>query len=321
MAPRISTDDEAIQSGSRSASNQLPPARAGGSGKTASAGVDPRLERAVDDTGRQSKRAADKTDDAIERTRKDSKGKTDIDEKGAGAVDGIGPALLSALGSGAQNALGPAGSAGAMPPMPQIQAASPGQAFPMSLSGPAAANTIAKLLDGGTGSTNNGGLKLGANSRAGAGGPTSPGGTEFQQAIIDRAKQIVAAGIPYSWGSGDLNGPTCSGNTSNAAANAAGDYAKTGFDCSALARYLIFQASGVEIPRTSQDQYAGGMQVGRADLAPGDLVFPDHSFRSGGPEHVQVYVGDGMVVEAQQSGTNVMFSNLPSGRYVRYVAG
>jgi cell wall-associated NlpC family hydrolase len=280
--------------------------------------VDPRLVGAVDDTGQQNRHASNRTDDAIERTRKDSRGKNDIDKSGSDAVSGIGPALLSALGAGAQSALG--GARGGMPSMPQVPASSAGQSTPASLSNPAAANAISKLL--GDNASGRGGLGLGAKSgKAVVNGPLGAGGTEYQQRILALARQVVGAGIPYSWGSGDLNGPTCSGTSDAGAADAAGDYSKSGFDCSSLARYLIYQASGLEIPRTSEAQYASGMEVTGANAQPGDLLFPDHSFGSGGPGHVQVYVGEGKVVEAQQSGTNVMFSDAPSGRFVRYVSG
>jgi peptidoglycan DL-endopeptidase RipA len=194
-----------------------------------------------------------------------------------------------------------------------------GQSTPASLSGPAAANAISTLLDSASGG---GGLGLGAKSgKAVVNGPSGVGGTEYQQRILALARQVVGAGIPYFWGSGDLNGPTCSGTSDEGAADAAGDYSKSGFDCSSLARYLIYQASGAEIPRTSEAQYASGMEVSADYAQPGDLLFPEHSFGSGGPGHVQVYVGEGKVVEAQKSGTTVMFSDAPAGRFVRYVSG
>lgn len=320
--PTISTNDEAVQSGSSSASDQLN--TSAGGGQSGAPGVDPRLTNAVDDTQAQNKHAHEKANDGINKTKKDSKGKTDIDSAGSDGVNGIGSSLLSALGSGASGALGSLGQGGGMPQMPQmpqVPSGSPGQSLPGSLSGPNAANTVSAAL-GGDGANGHGGLTLGANSgRAGVGGPAGVGDTEYQQRVIELAKQVVGAGIPYSWGSGGLDGPTCSGTTDGGAADAAGDYNKTGFDCSGLARYLVYQGAGMEIPRTSQAQYASGMEISSADAQPGDLLFPDHSFGGGGPQHVQVYVGEGKVIEAQQSGTNVMFSDAPSGKFVRYVNG
>ena len=113
-----------------------------------------------------------------------------------------------------------------------------------------------------------------------------------------------------------MNGPS-QGTRDGGAADAAGDYAKSGFDCSSLARYLVYQSSGIEIPRTSQAQYAAGVTISAAEARPGDLLFP--SYAGVPPHHVQVYVGEGKVVEAQQSGTNVSFSNAPAGTFKRFV--
>lgn len=321
MTSSISTNDAVIQSGTSSASNQLSAARI--DGKPSAPGVDPRLMGAVDDTTAQTRKASDKASESIDKTSKDSKGKTAIDKGGADGLNGISGAMLGALGAGASSLLGAAGqgggSGGGMPQMPQVPASSAGQSNPGALSNPKAAQEIAKLLGGGgSGGLGTGGLTTASGRGGGSGtaGPSSPGSTQYQQRIIDLAGQVVAAGIPYSWGSGGLDGPTCSGNTSNAAANAAGDYNKTGFDCSGLARYLVYQASGVELPRFSGDQYTAGHLVSAADAVAGDLAFPTDP-----NEHVQVYVGDGKVVEAQQSGTNIMFSNArPGTQFVRVVS-
>ncbi|MEN4460957.1 NlpC/P60 family protein [Mycolicibacterium fortuitum] len=281
------------------------------SGAGASPGVHPGLTAAVDDTTKDGARAREKVKDGSDKTSKFGEGVKSIDKKGGDGVNAIPTALLSAFGAGASSLLGGAGNPGSGMQLPQVPPSSPGGSINSPLSSPNGAQALSKLL-GGDGSMGAGSLT--AKGRAGAGGPTSPGSTEYQQRIIELAKQVVASGIPYSWGSGDLNGPTCSGNTSNAAANAAGDYNKTGFDCSALARYLVYQASGVEIPRVSGDQYSAGQLVSAADARPGDLAF------AGNPdEHVMIYVGDGQVVEAQQSGTNVMFSDAASRGVTQFV--
>ncbi|MFA5710754.1 C40 family peptidase [Mycolicibacterium sp.] len=324
-SPSISTNDGIVQSGSSAASEQLTAARAT-DGKPAGPGVDPRLATAVDDTGTQNKKAADKADDGIERTKKDSKGKTEIDKGGADGLNGIGGAMLGALGAGASGLLGAAGqgggAGGGMPQMPQVPASSAGQSMPAGLSDPKAAQAISRLLGGGegTGAVGGGGLATANAGRGGSGtaGPTTPGGTEYEQRIIDLANAVVAAGIPYAWGGGALDGPGL-GIRDGGAGDAAGDYAKTGFDCSGLARYLVYQASGVEIPRVSGDQYAAGQLISAADARPGDLAFDNDPSR-----HVMIYVGDGKVVEAQQSGTNIMFSDAASRgvtQYVRVVSG
>lgn len=313
MTGTISTNNDAIQSGTSDAANQLAGVLMGPDGKPLTPGVDPRLTAAVDDTAKQNRRGGDRADDAMERTRKDSEGKTALDKAGMDKIGGIGTALLSAAGSGVSSLLGTA-SSGAGQTMPQVPTSTPGQNNTSPLSSPKAAQELARLLSGD--SSGRTGLTSPGGPGATLGGPRSPGSTLYEQRIIELARNVVAAEIPYSWGSGDLNGPTQSGNTSNAAAYAAGDHLKAGFDCSALARYLVYQASGVEIPRVSGDQYAAGALISPADARPGDLAF-----NTDPNQHVQVYVGDGMVVEAQQSGTNVMFSEVdPGTQFVRVVA-
>ncbi|KMV17579.1 hydrolase [Mycolicibacterium conceptionense] len=325
--PTISTNDAVVQSGSDNAGLQLP--TTGSDGKPLPGAVDPRLTTAVDDTEQQNRKGRDKVSDGIAATKKDSKGKTDIDGKGSDEISGVAGTLLTAAGTGASGLLGALGKVGssagsAMPSMPQVPASTAGQSNPTTLSNPAVQKALASLLNdpSGTGTsavgtgTGTGLTGPGVSGGSGTSGPTGKGGNEYEQKIIDLANQVVAANIPYSWGSGGLDGPTQSGTRDGGAADAAGDYAKTGFDCSGLARYLVYQASGVELPRVSGDQYAAGQLVSAADARPGDLAF-----NTDPSQHVQVYVGDGKVVEAQQSGTNVMFSDVsPNTQFVRVVS-
>jgi hypothetical protein len=310
MVGEIKSDNAAIQGGAGNATSQLLPPPGRGPGGN----VDPRLGAAMDDADEAVRRRREKVNSGIDKTKEDAAGKSNIDGKGSNAVNGSGAGNpVAALGRGLQGALGSLGNGGGgMPQIPSM----PGMGSPGGVGSPF--NT---LVGDHNGSNGFGGLSgNGKSAKVGVGGPHGEGDSDYQRRIIELSKDAVAAGIPYSWGSGDLNGPTCSGNMSNAAANAAGDYAKAGFDCSGLSRYLVYQASDIEIPRTSEQQYANGMEIGPEDALPGDLVFPNHSFEGGGPGHVQVYVGDGKVVEAQQSGTDVMFSDVGPSRFVRYVA-
>lgn len=310
--PSISTDDGLIQSASDQAQQGLP---TGLDGKPISGMVDPRLTSAVDDTSEQTKRGTQKVGEGIGKTKKDSAGKTAIDKNGSSDISGMGASMLPALGQMASGLLGSAGQMGQnMPQMPQVPASSAGQGLPSSLSDPTLKNAISNVLNGNGDSAVGSGAGKGLSVPGGAGkaGPTSVGKNEFQQNVIDLAKQIVAEGVPYSWGGGTIDGPSL-GIRDGGAADAAGDYNKVGFDCSALARYLIYQSSGVEIPRVSGDQYGAGQLVGEPEV--GDLAYPTDPSK-----HVQIYVGDGMVVEAQQSGTNIMFSNVtPGSQFVRVV--
>ena len=227
--PSIRTDDGAIQSGSGQASAALKSARTGG-GRANAPGVDPRLAVAVDDTAEQNRRGGDKVDGGIDLTKKDSRGKSEIDAGGSEDINKLGGALLAGLGgagSGLMGALGRAGGGGQgaqMPQMPQVPAASAGQSLPGVLSGANPSQALASLLSGGAvGGSGSG--SLGRGGAGGAGGPSSPGQTEYEQRIIDRANEVVAAGIPYAWGGGTLDG-IGQGIRDGGAADAAGDYAK-----------------------------------------------------------------------------------------------
>lgn len=339
MTTPISTEDGAIQSGSSAAKSSLDTAMASSNSRAPGAGVDPRLTAAVDDAGAQNRRSADRTEDGIDRTKKDSAGKTEIDRNGARGVNGVGgnggqnagKALLGALGSalgggGAGGGAAPAAAAApsmpSMPSMPQVPAASAGQSIPSALSNPAVMQLISKLIaaDGaGGGAMGMGGLSTLGGKGGGSGliGGLGKGNNQFEQRLLQHAQQVVAARLPYTWGGGTINGPS-GGIRDGGAADAAGDYRKTGFDCSSLARYLVYQASGVEIPRTSEAQYSAGVVVNPADARPGDLLFP----HSAGvpPHHVTVYVGGGKVIEAAQSGTIISYANAQPGTFKRYVA-
>ncbi|HEY9418243.1 MAG TPA: NlpC/P60 family protein [Pseudonocardia sp.] len=89
-----------------------------------------------------------------------------------------------------------------------------------------------------------------------------------------------AMGTPYHWGG----------------------TGRGGFDCSGLAQWA-YRKAGVSLPRSSRAQSGVGTLVSRADLRPGDLVF---FYRP--VSHVGIYVGNGNVVHAPESGDVVKVS-------------
>ena len=98
-----------------------------------------------------------------------------------------------------------------------------------------------------------------------------------------------ALGTPYSWGGGTPSGPT----------KGFGRGANTvGFDCSSLVQ-MAWAKAGVKLPRTTYDQIKTGTAVGSlAQARPGDLIFPHAG-------HVQMYLGNGKVIEAPRTGGHV----------------
>lgn len=140
--------------------------------------------------------------------------------------------------------------------------------------------------------------------------PPSGGGGDVDglvQSYLDRH-------IPYAWGGGHgaEPGPTQGVSDGGGPADAKGDYNKTGLDCSGLAREFLWQQKGIDIGAGSTHTTINqGTPVSEADLQPGDLVYPN-------PKHVQVYIGDGEVLEAPQSGEYVKVSPYAGGELRRY---
>ena len=78
------------------------------------------------------------------------------------------------------------------------------------------------------------------------------------------------------------------------------------FDCSGLT-YAAWAAAGVQIPRTSEEQFYGlNRFYSASQLQPGDLVF----FEGDPPGHVAIYVGNGEVIHAPNSSTYVQYASL-----------
>lgn len=109
-------------------------------------------------------------------------------------------------------------------------------------------------------------------------------------------------GVPYAWGGGNVYGPT-RGIHDGGVADAYGDYNKIGFDCSGLMLYA-FAAVGFNLPHYSGYQYTSGTQIPVSMMRRGDMVF----YGPGGSQHVALYLGDGMMLEAPQSGDVVKVS-------------
>lgn len=79
-------------------------------------------------------------------------------------------------------------------------------------------------------------------------------------------------GVPYVWG----------GTTPN-----------VGLDCSGLTQHC-YSCAGKSIPRTADDQYAGGTAVPLSEARPGDILW-----RSG---HVAIYIGGDSYIHEPQTG-------------------
>lgn len=89
---------------------------------------------------------------------------------------------------------------------------------------------------------------------------------------------------------------------------------KTSFDCSGYTQWAYKQA-GLKLPRTAAQQYLATERVNPAELIPGDLVFFSYGK---GISHVGIYIGDGKMMNAQNSGIKIASLN---GYWKKHIAG
>jgi cell wall-associated NlpC family hydrolase len=129
--------------------------------------------------------------------------------------------------------------------------------------------------------------------------PAGAGNSSAAQTAIDSAMAYL--GLPYAWGGGGTYGPGPGLDP---------DEGVIGFDCSGLTQYAYAQA-GISIPRNSRAQYAALPKVSAGNLQPGDLVFwGSNPSNPSTIYHVAIYIGNGQVVQAPESGDVVKVSNM-----------
>jgi len=120
-------------------------------------------------------------------------------------------------------------------------------------------------------------VKVATPSRGSSGSSVSVPSAGNAQAILNEAYAQI--GKPYVWGA-------------TGAAN---------FDCSGFTQYVYEHAAGRDISRTTYSQINEGQAVNQDQLQPGDLVFPHAG-------HVGIYVGNGQMIHAPQTGDVVKVS-------------
>ena len=82
------------------------------------------------------------------------------------------------------------------------------------------------------------------------------------------------------------------------------------FDCSGLTMMAWAQA-GVALPHSSSAQFSSGPHIAESDLQPGDLVFYYSPI-----SHVGMYIGNGMIVNAENPGAGIRVTSLHTMPYV-----
>jgi hypothetical protein len=119
---------------------------------------------------------------------------------------------------------------------------------------------------------------------------SGPGDADLRTLVVRSAMSFL--GWPYRWG-----GPS----------------PETGFDCSGLTM-TAYRLNGIELPRTSTEQFAAGEAVSVEDLKEADLLF----FAIEGkrkPTHVGLYLGDGRFIHSPGAGKVVRIDELSAEYY------
>lgn len=87
-------------------------------------------------------------------------------------------------------------------------------------------------------------------------------------------------------------------------ANSAGPY---GFDCSGFVSY-VYSCVGKSVSRSTWTQQYEGTGVSYSEIQPGDVIVWGYS--AGNPTHSALYVGNGQMIHAANSGTGVIVSDV-----------
>ncbi len=122
---------------------------------------------------------------------------------------------------------------------------------------------------------------------------SAPTASSKGQAIVNTAMQYL--GVPYVWGGSS----------------------PSGFDCSGLVQYCCSK-NGVSVSRVAADQRNNGTYVSRENLQPGDLVF---FAKNGYVHHVGIYIGNGNMIHAPQTGDVVKISSINTEYRIAQYAG
>ncbi len=105
------------------------------------------------------------------------------------------------------------------------------------------------------------------------------------ETLINNAMQLI--GVRYRWG----------GNTP-----------QSGLDCSGFVRYVFNDTFGFLLPRKSAQMSKVGLEIGKDELRPGDLVFFNtmrHAF-----SHVGIYVGNNKFIHAPSKGKAIRVDDM-----------
>lgn len=170
-------------------------------------------------------------------------------------------------------------------------------------------------------------------STDGGNNPNPPGNILTGAPIADKTRRAIVQlaaywiGEPYSYAGGDASGPTYGVCTNDAGWN---DCNIKGFDCSGLTMYVAAQVLGLQLPHNAAEQwnilrsgYAVVVRGGSlANALPGDFIYftgSDGSYDA--PGHVGIYIGNGKMIDAPQSGEKVSIADVTTPYWLSSFVG
>jgi hypothetical protein len=111
------------------------------------------------------------------------------------------------------------------------------------------------------------------------------GSDYLRDEIVRRARNFI--GLPYQWG---------------------GSHPDEGFDCSGLTQ-AVYHLVGLNLPRTSREQFETGRVISMNNIRKGDLIF----FSTTGSRkvsHVGIYTGDSLFIHAPGKNKKICLEKL-----------
>lgn len=122
---------------------------------------------------------------------------------------------------------------------------------------------------------------------------SNQGTSDIRQQVVNYALSFV--GGPYRYGGNDP---------------------RTGVDCSGFTRFVLSNAAGIQMARSSGSQASQGVAISADQMQPGDLLFYGGKR---GINHVAMYIGSGKIVHASTYKTGIKVSNWNYRNPVRIV--
>lgn len=128
--------------------------------------------------------------------------------------------------------------------------------------------------------------------------PGAPEARNADESIKDRLLRVARhmLEVPYRYGGTTLWGLDCSGFVQKA-----------------------FAFLDLGLPRTAREQFREGLEIAKADLSAGDLVF--FRTRAKYPSHVGIYLGDNRFIHASSRDRKVTIDSLDEPYYMKHYIG